>query len=226
MITDFDNANDQLNVRYYIAEGVDPGLYEGSLRQNGDTLEVLVNNQVVAQLPGITGNIGLGLTVVVDNASSEPVPLIGTDGADTLTGTGSDTVIGGAGDDVLIGQMTGSTTALAVTTPGILQGGDGDDTLIGGPGDLLTGGDGADLFEVHSRFPASGPTVITDFDNATDQLQVTYYIPEGEDPGLYEGSLRQNGDTLEVLVNNQVVVQLPGITGNIGWGLTVAPDNP
>ncbi|MDP3860013.1 MAG: M10 family metallopeptidase C-terminal domain-containing protein [Phaeovulum sp.] len=98
-------------------------------------------------------------------AAADPA-IIGTGGADVLTGTdaddlmqawggadrvdggaGNDTLEGGEGDDLLLGGA-GNDSIIGGTGADLLDGGAGNDTLIGGEGnDLLRGGGGNDLLQ-------------------------------------------------------------------------------
>ena len=113
--------------------------------------------------------------------------LVGTNGPDTLEGTGGkETLIGKRGDDVLRG-MGGKDELRGGKDDDELRGGkgadklfggDGDDTLIGGQGadrlmggnghDTLTGGPGADRFVFGSD--ETGDNIITDFGNGNDRI--------------------------------------------------------
>ena len=89
--------------------------------------------------------------------------VIGSDGADTIRGTGeanilygsdindtveadgNDSLVGGAGDDMLHGGDAGDDTLLGGDDNDTLVGGDGVDQLMGGSGnDVLRGGEGSD----------------------------------------------------------------------------------
>jgi hypothetical protein len=83
------------------------------------------------------------------------VELIGTNGADNLTGS--------IGHDILMG-LEGAD---------LMRGGDGMDWLAGGPGaDVLTGGNGADVFSWSSLDLDGSVDRITDFAVGQDQLDL------------------------------------------------------
>jgi hypothetical protein len=107
------------------------------------------------------------------------LPIVGTEGDDTLFGTdnddlvygygGNDTLWGNAGNDRLDGGA-GNDTLIGLDGDDALLGGDGNDQLIGNRGaDQLTGGAGADKFIYGALFqsPADAPDVITDFSGQT-----------------------------------------------------------
>lgn len=124
----------------------------------------------------------------------------GRDGADMLNGLeGDDTVIGGDGEDTMMGgngddSLNGGAEddyIRGLQGNDTLSGGSGDDTLIdnegldsliGGSGDdllegyLLRGGGGEDTFRFSLEF--GGPTIVEDFKQGVDTLQVI-----GSDPG-------------------------------------------
>lgn len=101
--------------------------------------------------------------------------LIGTSGANTLTGgrgndvllgrAGNDTLIGGPGADILIGG-TGNDDLRGDAGNDLLMGGDGNDILSGGSGnDILTGGAGADRFVFNG-----GRDIVTDYEQGIDRI--------------------------------------------------------
>ena len=97
------------------------------------------------------------------------VTLTGNLGNDILTGgNGADLLHGGAGHDMLDGTGDG--------TGDMVLGGAGDDLLLGGAADLLTGGAGADTFAtvLSGTLGEGAPPLVTDFDPATDSLQLLY----------------------------------------------------
>lgn len=94
----------------------------------------------------ITDEYGATNTATVHISITAPIgALIGTSGADTLTGNSSDNVIfGNAGNDTLRG-LGGNDILLGGQGNDLLEGGEGSDTLYGGAGnDVLDGGAGAD----------------------------------------------------------------------------------
>ncbi len=116
------------------------------------------------------------------------VTRIGTNGANTLTGTdyddvlegrgGNDRLFGKAGNDRLLG-MTGNDQLNGDNGDDVLDGGAGNDRLNGGNGDdHLTGGAGVDIFTMRAVGPVRTPEVagtdtITDFVRGTDKLQLS-----------------------------------------------------
>ena len=122
-----------------------------------------------------------------------PDALRGGNGDDTLTGNhGSDALFGGPGDDALHGG------------PGDdrLMGGPGRDTLAGGPGDdTLTGGGGIDVFAFDAR---GGRDVITDFDAASDRLDVP-------DPGALAPAVNTD-DGARLVVAHDTTVLFEGLS--------------
>lgn len=110
-------------------------------------------------------------------AGSSGLPLMGTEGADTLEGSafsdniqalaGDDQVSGGAGNDKLDGGEGNDA----------LSGGEGADTLVGGAGrDSLDGGAGDDVYDL---LTSTGDKVITDA-AGSDRLQLGWRIDQME----------------------------------------------
>jgi hypothetical protein len=97
---------------------------------------------------GVAAVLGAGAMPAAAALLADPTPRIGTDGADTLTGSAQeDALFGLAGDDRL-------------------DGGAGNDDLDGGPGaDDLRGGAGSDAA---SYLDATGPVTVTLDDRAGD----------------------------------------------------------
>ena len=82
--------------------------------------------------------------------------VVGTNFADTLTGSiKDDTIYGGAGND-------------------IISGGGGNDTIVGGAGaDRLTGGNGNDVFVYLDASDSPASDVITDFSQGSDKIDLS-----------------------------------------------------
>lgn len=94
--------------------------------------------------------------------------LVGTDGADVLSGfLGNDTLVGGAGDDDLT-DYSGIN---------LLQGGDGNDKLHGGVADTLEGGAGDDSLYGGNAYGGDG----------NDQLQVSGFADGGGGDDTMDG---------------------------------------
>ncbi|WP_298494091.1 hypothetical protein [uncultured Maritimibacter sp.] len=129
-------------------------------------------------------------------------------------GYGDDNIFGGAGDDVL----SGDSFSAAVIGRGAdtLDGGEGNDRLWLGDGDVGTGGAGEDTFDIYEvTDPDRDAARITDFDKATDSLQV-HYIPD-TDPGTGDAlpptiSVNWDGDNenMRIEVNGRLVATLDG----------------
>lgn len=94
---------------------------------------------------------------------------------------------GGSGDDTVRGRA-------------------GDDDFLLGSGDAATGGPGIDFSGVGDR-NASGPSEITDFDDAEDVLLVGYSAPEAE------GTLEETSGVTVALLDWVPVTILQGVTG-------------
>lgn len=132
-----------------------------NVKINGTSL-TLVNDHYVYDgdamgFTTVTYNVTDGTTSVADSAIVNflpRLPILGTDGKDTLLGTdcgdnisagaGDDTVRGQAGDDVIYGG-SGDDTIYGDAGNDVIYGGDGNDTLYGGDGnDTIFGGNGDD----------------------------------------------------------------------------------
>lgn len=107
---------------------------------------------------GVTVNLATGVMTYTGSTERDTMTgierIVGTDFADTITGSfqndllfgtsGEDKILGGNGDDFIDGGRDGD----------VLDGGAGNDTIIGGTGlglDFMTGGAGADTFVFLSR---------------------------------------------------------------------------
>ncbi len=119
------------------------------LFSNSSTDSLRINNQFSG------GNTAV-YTLQFNDGSTMSLPIsptglstyvIGTNNADTLTGTtGNNLLVGGQGADYITGDA-GNDTLQGGTGNDILYGGDGSDTLTGGTGDdYLEGGEGADTY--------------------------------------------------------------------------------
>ncbi len=114
--------------------------------------------------------------------------IIGSDHADTLSGSSSNNLIsGGAGADTIAG-------------------GDGADTLVGGTGaDVLTGGSGADVFVIAG---GDGDDVIIDFVSGVDQIDIAGSFV---DQAALEAAATDVGSDVEVTIGTGQIVTLIGL---------------
>ena len=112
--------------------------------------------ELIELSPGLLTNIPGGVFVLGGNdtvtGSTISERILGNDGQDSISGgEGNDSLFGGKGNDQLFGDA-------------------GDDFLSGDMGiDTLTGGQGSDTFALST---GGGLDIITDFENATDYIQV------------------------------------------------------
>ena len=131
--------------------------------------------------------------------------LIGSAGADTLTGddwvnaisggAGDDVIAGGGGDDILSGG--GGNDAI--------NGGAGNDTISGGAGDnILTGGGGTNRY-LYDQLTVPEHDVITDFNVAHDVLDC------GSDDGFVSYTAVQSGANVIITLSPQVSVTLKNV---------------
>jgi Ca2+-binding RTX toxin-like protein len=123
----------------------------------------------------LVGLLSLGLLAAVFQNGDDPItsdggdgdgdgdgstdPILGTDGDDLLTATGSETIFGGAGNDTLsadegsdgamLNGEDGDDTLTLSGTDGTADGGAGDDTITAyGTGGTVAGGEGDDAITV------------------------------------------------------------------------------
>lgn len=140
---------------------------------NSDTIEVVVEGEVVEVAPGATVNVPPGMgpedcpegTNVIEGTPGDDY-LVGTKGQDCILGYGgNDSIVGGAGDDFIVGGggsdlidgqngkdhlfgESGDDVLMGGNASDVLEGGGGDDHLMGDNGpDTLIGGEGDDLLD-------------------------------------------------------------------------------
>ncbi len=96
------------------------------------------------------------------------------------------------------------------TSGDLLYGGEGDDIVIGGDRDIMVGGEGSDAFGVYVTGGMS-PTVITDFDPATETLEVV--IPPRQDwtITLLDMQTANFAQAVAVVVDSVIVALLPDV---------------
>ncbi|WP_391481936.1 calcium-binding protein [Nereida sp. NH-UV-3] len=105
----------------------------------------------------------------------------GQGGNDTLTSLGGqDTLFGDTGNDVIntndfLPQFDG-----VQVRPDMGFGGLGDDQMLFDDGDTVSGGEGVDAFQLQVASTKSTAATITDFDPATEALQIN--ISDGSNP--------------------------------------------
>jgi Ca2+-binding RTX toxin-like protein len=150
------------------------------------------------------------------------LPLVGTDGADTLTGLngygnvldgagGNDVLTGGNANDTLLGG-NGSDSLYGLDGNDVLDGGDGNDILDGGKGaDVLRGGAGDDVLGGAPNGDDSGKYVLYSYVFTSPLAGNTYEGGAGTDllrgtalADLYLFNLDDGRDTIaEVTVSYQ-----------------------
>ena len=187
--------------------GIDTLSFEG---YNGVTVNMIVAG------PGLgtysLGAAGSGTTEWIEN-------VIGSNGADSLTGDGFDNIlVGGAGNDVIDGLWGVDS----------LYGGTGSDRLIADGSDILTGNSdpfssvsdlASDIFEVTAGYgPLPSNVTVTDFQIGVDQLDLTAFGFDSNGISLnWSGTGHLVGsDTILTLTSQQNEVRtitLLGVTG-------------
>ena len=199
-ITDFDTANDKINLgcfdeaitweqlqAAFTAVADDPNTTD--VDETATVIDLSDWGGGTITLQGVTStDLTAEMFALPDGqgsyyyyGSSDDDVNAGTGGHDTLFGEeGDDTLSGGAGNDWLFGGE-GADTLDGGANDDILMGGEGDDTLIGGEGDdmliggegddTLTGGEGADTYVFGED---SGNDTITDFSTTDgDKIHLT-----------------------------------------------------
>ena len=196
-ITDFDTANDRINLTNFNQAMTWEDLQAAMTQVDDDPLTTGVNEKATVidlsawgggtiTLKGVTktdlteSNFALSGAWTwwkygdsgdneIDGGRADNL-IYGFEGADTLRGEqGDDWLFGGEGDDRLEGGE-GDDVLLGGEGNDTLIGGAGDDMLIGGEGDdTLTGGAGADTFVFGED---SGNDTITDFDTTKDKIHL------------------------------------------------------
>ena len=196
-ITDFDIANDKIDLRRFTQEMTWEELQAAMTQVEDDTSTTGVDETATVidlsawgggtiTLKGVTATdltedmfhlsgawtwwrYGDGDDNTLDGNRANNM-MYGFEGDDTLRGMqGDDWIFGGEGDDTLEGGE-GDDTLLGGEGADTLDGGEGDDMLIGGEGaDTLTGGAGADTFVFGED---SGADTITDFDTTQDKIHL------------------------------------------------------
>lgn len=167
-----------------------------------DTIVQATSNYTVFQIADT------GATLLYGDAQSESEALFGLGRDDNLSAGGFNDidVYGGPGDDRISGGDF---------TTGTLFGGEGDDVLQTMSGNELTGGPGVDTFNVSvidGDIRPEFPTVITDFDPATETVNLSLAFIENDFTLL--------GDT-EVTLEETT---RDGIAGTLASAFVRAPD--
>ena len=196
-ITDFDTANDKINLTHFTQAMTWEDLQAAMTQVEDDPLTTGVNEKAVVidlsawgggtiTLKGVTktdlteSNFSLSGAWTwwkygdsgdneIDGGGANNL-MYGFEGDDTLRGEqGDDWLFGGEGADRLEGGE-GDDVLLGGEGDDTLIGGAGEDMLIGGEGDdTLTGGAGADTFVFGED---SGNDTITDFDKTQDKIHL------------------------------------------------------
>ncbi|MEJ6396801.1 calcium-binding protein [Yoonia sp. 208BN28-4] len=155
MITDFEDG-ETLLIRMPNEGPVDMARISTGLADNGEDTNVLLDDQIVAVLKGLTevpdgafDRMASGTAGAAGGTGGGTFsdPLFGTDEADTLTASdGQDAIFAGDGDDRISVAPAPDFTYSADDQDVRVQAGDGDDIIVSGGGDdVLLGSLGADI---------------------------------------------------------------------------------
>ncbi|MGQ0565479.1 MAG: calcium-binding protein [Gemmobacter sp.] len=96
------------------------------------------------------------------------------------------------------------------TSRDLLDGGDGDDAVIGDDGDRMAGGAGIDSFGVYVT-GAMTAAVITDFDPATESLQLLVQPGDGGTITLMDFQTGESAQNVAVILDSQIIAFLPNL---------------
>ena len=133
-----------------------------------------------------------------------------------LGGFGADEMNGGEGNDTLDGTFTEGDSSFGPydeDSADTLAGGDGDDHLFLGQGDIGIGGSGADLFESGAYIETDGDAaVVTDFDPAQDQIQVSVDLLASPQPNITVVDF-DDGSGADIVVDGTVILHVTGAQG-------------
>ena len=197
-ITDFDIANDRIDLRRFTQEMTWEELQAAMTQVDDDTATTEVDETATVIDLSAWGGSTITLQGVTATDLTEDMfslsgawtwwlygdeddntidgnrannLMYGFEGDDTLRGEqGDDWIFGGEGADTLDGGE-GDDVLLGGEGADTLSGGAGEDMLIGGEGDdMLTGGGDADTFVFGED---SGNDTITDFDTTQDKIHLT-----------------------------------------------------
>ncbi|MDB5471991.1 MAG: alkaline metalloproteinase [Caulobacter sp.] len=176
VITDFKVGTDRIDDTAY-------GQYKSIVQSGADALVTLATG-VTVRLTGIAASTVTSASFLSNTSPPPPPPpppsggtwdrtLVGTIGANTLTGDARNELIQGLdGNDTLNG-LAGADRLEGGAGADRLSGGDGDDVLVGGAGqDTLTGGAGADVFVLGA---GDGANTIADFQDGIDHIDIGGY---------------------------------------------------
>jgi Ca2+-binding RTX toxin-like protein len=145
------------------------GVFADTLDLSGSSWNAKVGGLETAWVAFSTGTDYVVYSAIGDNLPDYMTGQTGTDGNNTLVGTGpGQTLNGNGGNDILVAASGGNT----------LNGGAGSDVLLGGPGadvlnggtgnDFLFGGKGADTFQFTGAF---GNDTVLDFQHGQDVIE-------------------------------------------------------
>jgi hypothetical protein len=174
--------------------------------QGGEGLMTVFGGSGEAQIQGGPGRdrIVLGSGASTVTAASGNLVWSASAANDSLVASGGNIIIWAA-------DATGNNVFQAGSGPCTLHGGSGADTFLGGAGAAtLSGGGGADIYSFTNGL-AGGAVEITDFNTATDQIDLHGY-------GTYSASLV--GGVEVVSLSDGTRIQLDGLTSLAGVSIS------
>jgi RTX calcium-binding nonapeptide repeat (4 copies) len=168
-----------------------------SLHRAGGTLSEGINSPT--NFAGQSGSI----------TPSQPNPITGTEGADTLAGTpGDDIIVGAAGDDLLLGGAGNDSLDGGVGNYDRLVGGEGNDTLDGGATSELTWNVDIAVYEgsapVSANF-ASGTVTQGSFTDTLLRIDAIFSGSGADSLRGADGQPTQRGETLRGGAGNDTI---------------------
>lgn len=193
IITDFSagNSGDQIDLSYFFLTGTNntgnvfADGYARLTELGADTLLEMDYDGAAGsgnfQTIAILRNVNKASLTAFNFLQTEPDPILGTQGNESLTGTAAANFMAGGGENDVISGLGGDDSLYGEDGNDKLVGGAGDDYMVGGAGnDTMSGGTGRDVyvmpyFSAYSGVvPAIYKDVITDFaaGNSGDQINL------------------------------------------------------
>lgn len=196
-VLDFDPETDQIKGIRFSVTGTDDYDLSVVVRDDGDGVNVVSHNRVLAEVFGasvddfkdIPVQIHLNGGTFTDDDGSHFIngsfnlseTIHGRSGDDFIIAGPGDVIDAGDGNDVILTHGQFASDIPNPTAMSTVSGGAGDDIIISTNGNVLSGGEGADRFALSlSQYSGGGTesgfnltaSVITDFDPAQDVIHI------------------------------------------------------